>query len=80
MGGDPTGTMSDQHGPQMDEPKLVAVEPAGDGLFKLTCFPDPFPHVSCFQSGCKSAHWPHSPGGGPALRPFPRQDSHQGRG
>ena len=36
----------DDHGPQQDEPPLVAVEPAGDGLFKLTCFPEPFPHVS----------------------------------
>ena len=24
----------------------MAVEPAGDGFFKLTCFPEPFPHVS----------------------------------
>ena len=36
----------DDHGPQPDEPPMVAVEPAGDGLFKLTCFPEPFPHVS----------------------------------
>ena len=36
----------DDHGPQPDEPPLVAVEPAGDGFFKLTCFPEPFPHVS----------------------------------
>ena len=36
----------DDHGPQQDEPPLVAVEPAGDGLFKLTSFPEPFPHVS----------------------------------
>ena len=39
------GTAAAEHGPQPDEPKLVAVEPAGDGLFKLTCFPEPFPHV-----------------------------------
>ena len=51
VGGDPTGTMPAQHGPQPDEPKLVAVEPAGDGLFKLTCFPE------CFQSGGELAHW-----------------------
>ena len=46
VGGDPMGTKTDLHGPQMDEPKVIAVEPAGDGLFRLTCFPDPFPHVS----------------------------------
>ena len=46
VGGDPMGNKSDLHGPQMDEPKVIAVEPAGDGLFRLTCFPDPFPHVS----------------------------------
>ena len=33
-------------GPENDGPRLVEVAPAGDGLFKLTCFPEPFPHVS----------------------------------
>ena len=40
------GTAPDDHGPHPDEPPMVAVEPAGDGLFRLTCFPEPFPHVS----------------------------------
>ena len=40
------GSSGDDHGPQPDEHPLVAVEPAGDGFFKLTCFPEPFPHVS----------------------------------
>ena len=40
------GTTSGAHGPHPDEPPMVAVEPAGDGLFRLTCFPEPFPHVS----------------------------------
>ena len=40
------GSSRDDHGPQPDEHPLVAVEPAGDGFFKLTCFPEPFPHVS----------------------------------
>ena len=33
-------------GPQTDGPRRVEVEPAGDGLFRLTCLPEPFPHVS----------------------------------
>ena len=37
-------------GPQTDGPKRVEVEPAGDGLFRLTCFPEPFPHVSRYVS------------------------------
>ena len=40
------GTVPADHGPHPDEPPMVAVEPAGDGLFRLTCFPEPFPHVS----------------------------------
>ena len=37
-------------GPQTDGPKRVEVEPAGDGFFRLTCFPEPFPHVSRYVS------------------------------
>ena len=37
-------------GPQTDGPSRVEVEPAGDGLFRLTCFPEPFPHVSRYVS------------------------------
>ena len=37
-------------GPQKDGPKRVEVEPAGDGFFRLTCFPEPFPHVSRYVS------------------------------
>ena len=33
-------------GPQTDGPKRVEVEPAGDGFFRLTCFPEPFPRFS----------------------------------
>ena len=40
------GRMVDDHGAHPDAPSMVAVEPAGDGLFRLTCFPEPFPHVS----------------------------------
>ena len=46
VGEDPTGDQAQQHGPQPDQPTMVAVERAGDGLFRLTCFPEPFPHVS----------------------------------
>ena len=45
--GEPTETVE---GPQTDGPKRVEVEPAGDGLFRLTCFPEPFPHVSRYVS------------------------------
>eukprot|EP00434_Breviolum_minutum_P023966 symbB.v1.2.021151.t1/scaffold1776.1/size101794/2 len=41
---------ADVAGPQTDGPKRVEVEPAGDGLFRLTCFPEPFPHVSRYVS------------------------------
>eukprot|EP00434_Breviolum_minutum_P032115 symbB.v1.2.028402.t1/scaffold3009.1/size65478/1 len=41
---------ADVAGPQTDGPKRVEVEPAGDGLFRLTCFPEPFPHVSPYVS------------------------------
>ena len=41
---------ADVVGPQTDGPKRVEVEPAGDGLFRLTCFPEPFPHVSRYVS------------------------------
>ena len=41
---------ADVAGPQTDGPKRVEVEPAGDGLFRLTCFPEPFPHVSRFST------------------------------
>ena len=44
------GTMADQHGPQPDEPKLVAVEPAGDGLIRLT------------DGLASRSHFPMSPG------------------
>ena len=37
-------------GPQTDGPKRVEVEPAGDGFFRLTCFREPFPHVSRYVS------------------------------
>ena len=37
-------------GPQTDGPKRVEVEPAGCGFFRLTCFPEPFPHVSRYVS------------------------------
>ena len=65
VGGGPTGTMSDQHGPQMDEPKLLAVEPAGDGLFKLTCFPDPtflmfLAQLPIYSLASQSWRWPSS--------------------
>ena len=41
---------ADVAGPQTDGPKRVEVEPAGDGFFRLTCFPEPFPHVSRYVS------------------------------
>ena len=41
---------TDVAGPQTDGPKRVEVEPAGDGFFRLTCFPEPFPHVSRYVS------------------------------
>ena len=37
-------------GPPTHGPKRVEVEPAGDGFFRLTCFPEPFPHVSRYVS------------------------------
>ena len=46
MGQNPDGEAAGVHGPQLDQPKMVAVEPAGDGLFRLMCSPEPFPHVS----------------------------------
>ena len=41
---------ADVAGPQTDGPKRVEVEPAGDGFFRLTCFSEPFPHVSRYVS------------------------------
>ena len=37
---------ADVAGQQTDGPKRVEVEPAGDGFFRLTCFPEPFPVAS----------------------------------
>ena len=41
-------------GPPTDGLKRVEVEPAGDGFFRLTCFPEPFPHVSRYVSSLLS--------------------------